>query len=527
MSIISRACTLQNIIIVYLLWTSYLMYNWSTLLNYSMFFSSSSASELVAVTGTHGVNIYGWINGDFGGGRTARSIIKCLYENKVPIIAINTTGAELHTHHNRWVNEMGLQGNPLEDYPIDLFAINAANTRKVLLSKCNKVDFPHYRIGYWHWETSHLPPDDAKFGSFYHEIWVPSIYIADAIRATSTFPKEVQIQVLPYGYESYPDLEIVYDQRRAREKLPSILPDTMHYLTDIRKNTKSKLQTLFQRNALVFLMVFDFNSDMRRKNVDDAITAFKTAFPFPNNPDQDSSRKDTGQVKLDRSNVGLIIKTINSQHQNEDLKHLLWLMESDPTRIINIDGVMSEEGLDSLRSACDCYLSLHRSEGFGLNIMEAILAARPVIATAYSGSEQFFRPLYEDLAPELRIPATVVNIEHKFGPYVGDMVWGQPDVGAAVVAMREVQVRLGHYLTIAFSIRKKAIEQLSPANTGSKMAERLSLITTCLCTVRKLSFGHGKHDGCSNNEVMPSPTAEFCIKNVLGKLTNHTKATTS
>lgn len=549
-SFIIRFLTLQSITIVYVLWTVYLICNWEILLDYyyTTMFTSDGTLELLALTGSLGVNVYGWINGDFGGGRTARSLIKCLNENNVPLIAFNVTGAELHTHHNRWINNIGFLGNPRNDYLIDLFAINAANTKKVLLSKCNKVVYQHYRIGYWHWETSHLPPEDAKLGSFYHEIWVPSTYIADAIRATTTFPKEVRVQVLPYGYESYPDIEVTYNQGKSREKLPDLLPVNIKYLTDFRKNTKLKLKTLFQRQALVFLMIFDFNSDIRRKNIDDAITAFKTA--FPKNAAVAGSSKDkknspghtdasgSSSVVFDRSNVGLVIKTINSQHQDEDLKHLLWLMESDADRIINIDGVMSDEGLDYLRSACDCFLSLHRSEGLGLNIMEAILAARPVIATAFSGSEQFFRPLYAELAPELRIPATVVNIEHKFGPYVSDMVWGQPDIGAAVVAMREVQQRRNHYMSVAFQARRDAIEKLSPKNTGRRMMERLRLVHACLCVLRSLypSYSPGT-TGCAETariatsgrtvrrEEGEAPlTAEYCVGHVLGRLTNHTEA---
>ena len=126
-----------------------------------------------------------------------------------------------------------------------------------------------------------------------------------------------------------------------------------------------------------------------------AIHAFQIAFPI--------------SMKHSQPDIILILKSSNYYHRLKDWVRIRDMVSSDP-RIIMIDGYMEEQGLIYLKSGVDCYISLHRSKGWGMNILEAIIAGKPVITTAYSGSEEFMKPLYENILPELRIYAKEVPI---------------------------------------------------------------------------------------------------------------------
>ena len=85
-----------------------------------------------------------------------------------------------------------------------------------------------------------------------------------------------------------------------------------------------------------------------------------------------------------------------------------------------MDGILSTNLLFSLKRSADCYISLHRSEGWGLNLLESVMMGIPVIHTAFGGSEQFMRPLYEKILPEFRIPYQMINVTHQFPLFLFD-----------------------------------------------------------------------------------------------------------
>jgi glycosyltransferase involved in cell wall biosynthesis len=86
-----------------------------------------------------------------------------------------------------------------------------------------------------------------------------------------------------------------------------------------------------------------------------------------------------------------VIKTIHGEKYPKKYAELLDLLENDE-RIHVINKVLSRDEMYGLIKVCDCYVSLHRSEGFGLGIAEAMLLGKPVIATGYSGNMDFMRP---------------------------------------------------------------------------------------------------------------------------------------
>ncbi len=121
---------------------------------------------------------------------------------------------------------------------------------------------------------------------------------------------------------------------------------------------------------MYFLYIFDFNSYLARKNPHAAIQAFLSAFPLGTEP------------------VGLVLKTMNSNPDNPKWRNFKKLCQQDE-RITLIEKTLDREIVLGLVNACDAYLSLHRSEGFGRTLAEAMLMGKPVIATDFSGNADF------------------------------------------------------------------------------------------------------------------------------------------
>ena len=190
-------------------------------------------------------------------------------------------------------------------------------------------------IGYWAWELDRLPDAWRYSFAFYDVIWGNSEFCAGALRRHDLRPiASLPLAVAPLNTGS------------------------------------SNLPVEFGEKDFVFFFSFDFRSFAVRKNPEAVVRAFLEAFPAGNEP------------------VQLLIKTIGGDVREEALNKLLSLCEPDG-RIVVVDGELSREELEGLFHRANVYISLHRAEGFGRGIAEAMLAGKPVIVTDYSGSNEF------------------------------------------------------------------------------------------------------------------------------------------
>ena len=98
---------------------------------------------------------------------------------------------------------------------------------------------------------------------------------------------------------------------------------------------------------------------------------------------------------------------------------------------ILIDRYMTREELSGLFHLCDAYVSLHRSEGFGLTLAETMSLGKPVIATAYSSNMDFMTP-----ANSYLVACRLVELERDYGPYQKGNLWAEPDLQQAAILMR-------------------------------------------------------------------------------------------
>lgn len=166
-------------------------------------------------------------------------------------------------------------------------------------------------------------------------------------------------------------------------------------------------------NKFLFYSTFDINSTISRKNPMASIMAFKQA--FDNNED-----------------VGLVLKASNVKKDFPAWKELESLISSD-NRICLVTQTLPREMLTNLCMCCDAYVSLHRSEGFGLGLIEAFNLKKPVVCTSFSGNMDFCS---DDTA--YLVDYEIVPVQSDEYPYSDGLVWANPSISCAANQMREV-----------------------------------------------------------------------------------------
>jgi glycosyltransferase involved in cell wall biosynthesis len=166
-------------------------------------------------------------------------------------------------------------------------------------------------------------------------------------------------------------------------------------------------------DRLIFLCTFDFFSVIERKNPLDTIAAFKMAF-----------EENSGPL--------LLIKSQNGHLLTEDLALITQAIEGRAD-IVHVDQHVDEETQASYLQCADVLVSLHRSEGLGLHILEALLRGVPVLSTAFSAPTEFL-----DSANSALVDYALVPVKNGNGVYPTGYLWAQPDVQHAAYLMRKL-----------------------------------------------------------------------------------------
>jgi glycosyltransferase involved in cell wall biosynthesis len=201
-------------------------------------------------------------------------------------------------------------------------------------------------------------------------------------------------------------------------------------------------------DGFLFLFVFDYSSTIQRKNPVGLIRAFQRAFAEGEGPQ-------------------LLIKTINGPRHPLAEDEVLWA--TDGRRDIHvIDRSLSGTERDALMLGCDCYVSLHRSEGFGLTMAEAMAVGKPVIATGYSGNVDFM-----NVRNSYLVDYEVIRVGPDVQIYPADGEWAEPSIEHAAALMREVYEGRAQAAERGDRARHDIARVLSPEATGAAMRARL------------------------------------------------------
>jgi glycosyltransferase involved in cell wall biosynthesis len=272
------------------------------------------------------------------------------------------------------------------------------------------------RIGVWGWEVNAIPTRWTSAFEAVDEIWVYSRFVAENIGAVASVP----VVALPPP---------VHAPSEAAVPIRLGVPE----------------------DDFLFLFVFDYSSTVQRKNPVGLIQAFKRAFASQEGP-------------------RLLIKTINAPLLPLSEEAVLWAAEGRPD-IHVIDRSLTNAERDGLIAACDCYVSLHRSEGFGLTMAEAMSIGKPVIGTAYSGNVDFMNAENSFLVD---YKLTRVGPDCQIYPAEGE--WAEPSIEHAAELMRQVYSDPDRAGRVASQARADIDRALSPQTTGAAMRRRLQAL---------------------------------------------------
>lgn len=359
-----------------------------------------------------GINLVGYARAEMGVGESCRLAARALDVVGLPFGIINfEVGNPARATDFSWSHKE--TKNPY--YNVNIFHINADQMPVAYASLGNEVFAERYNIGYWHWELPEFPDEWKESFKLVNEIWAPSRFIVDSLAVKSPVP----VVRIPHGIQ----LSCPEGVGREQFNLP--------------------------RNTFLFLSMYDTHSFHIRKNPDAVIKAFKKAFqPFD-------------------ATVGLVLKVNNSKSNPEEIK-MLREQVAGYTNIYLIHETLSREYVNALINSIDCFVSLHRSEGFGLGPAEAMYLGRPVIGTNWSGNVDFMNAKNSCV-----VDYHLVHLGVDYGPYKSYQVWADPDIEHAANFMKKLISDRQYYEQIARRGRETINNDFSPQAVGEMAKNRL------------------------------------------------------
>lgn len=356
-----------------------------------------------------GADVVGFFNAEHGIGEASRLLVEALRSADTNVSTIGYRNTESRQNFAFETEDVGT-------YNTVVAAVNAELNRPVRELFGELFFKDTYVIGQWFWELEVAPSWYADAYQYVDELWAPTKFIEEMLIREA--PPRVPVRYMPLPLRKP---RVVEDATRADLGLD---------------------------DRFMFLFTFDFMSVMKRKNPLGLVEAFKKAF-----------RAGEGPV--------LVLKCINGETRPEGFAALQTACEGRE------DIVVMNKYLDSHLSAalmnlCDCYVSLHRSEGLGLTIAEAMLLGKPVIATGYSGNLDF---MTEETS--YMVPWTRVEVGDGAEAYDPAATWAEPDLDVAAELMRHVFTQPELARSVGARGKVDLETRFTPERTGARMKVRL------------------------------------------------------
>jgi glycosyltransferase involved in cell wall biosynthesis len=358
-----------------------------------------------------GVNLAGYLEAESGMGEAARASIRSLEAAGVPL-ALNNVPSWLRTEDASYRDAF----TGAHPHPFNLVHLNADNMGWFAARQGRGYFRDRYTIGYWFWELSRFPEAWLPFFRHVDEVWTATEFVRRAVAHESFVPV-------------------------VRMPLPIVLPDPPPL---------GRAHFGIPERPAAFVYVFDVSSQMERKHPFGAIRAFRRAALSPDE-------------------AVLVLKFTNSNYDPAAVRRLH--EEASGLEVVMLDGYMSREELAALLSACDCYLSPHRSEGFGVTILEAMRLGKPAIATNYSGNADFMTA-----GNSYPLDYRLATLDRDYGPYRRGAVWADPDLDRAAALIRHVAHHRDEAAARGARARADVERDWNPQVTGAQARARLEAI---------------------------------------------------
>jgi glycosyltransferase involved in cell wall biosynthesis len=354
-----------------------------------------------------GVNVAGYLQADSGLAVSAQRTIAALTSAGVAVRPVS---------YRRTMSRQGpdaIEVNGAELFDVNLICITAEQFPFFHADMGDSFFAGRYTIGYWYWELEVFPSDQMAALDLVDEVWVATRHVLAAIAPLTNKP----VRHMP--------IPLVAPQPSDRNRSSFGLSD-----------------------AYTFLFTFDFDSVMARKYPLGTIRAFERAFP-------------------EASSALLILKSVNAGRWPSEAE-LIRCAIADRPDIVLMDGYLTAADQAALVAACDCYVSLHRAEGLGLTLADAMALGKSVIATDYSGNIDFMNE-----HNSFPVPFTYTTVPVGTPAYPAGARWAEPDVDEAARLMKLVAEDPDVGRRIGAQARHDILSNWSVDTVGARMRDRL------------------------------------------------------
>lgn len=345
-----------------------------------------------------GVNLVGYVFGQLGIGEDARMAALALLAAGVPMTMLNfPPGSDIGQNDKSMARHVSEDGT----FAFNVFCLTALENGRFYAERGSKLFAGRYNIGYWPWELSKWPEQWQMLVDLVDEVWVSTQHTMDALApVVAAMARPIPVRLMPMAVE-LGQVAFAGKQRSA-----------------VRRHFG------LPRRACLFCFSFDLNSSIHRKNPQAVVDAFLLAFP-------------AAESAADQ--VGLVIKAHRPKGRHAAWERLKALAATDP-RVHIVEETLPRPELLALYQSCDCFVSLHRAEGFGRGIAEALQLGLHVLTTGYSGNVDFCQlPQFAQQVDLVRY--RLVKVKEGQYPYAHGQVWANADVRHAASLMRKVMER--------------------------------------------------------------------------------------
>lgn len=355
-----------------------------------------------------GINLIGDISAETGLGQSMRILASIMERGDIPF-CVKQVDLHGQLEHNDATWEHKLVEYPI--YAVNVINLIPENWAEDYCALNRGILDKRYNIAYWPWELEEFPARWIPCIETVDEIWTPSEFTSNSLRKKTNKP----VITVPHIVEA--------EGKYGRKYFG--LPE----------------------KKFLFLMIYDFISISERKNPQAVIEAYRRAFP------------------IEKQDVGLVIKVNHGEEKKlEQLKEQLM----DYKNIYFFTKNMTREEIDSLMNAVDVLVSLHRSEGFGLTVAEAMSLGKPVISTNWSATAEF-----TDETCACPVDYKLIKIKKSIGPYEKGNYWADADTSHAAYFMKRLWKDKAYAQKIGENAKEYIKEHLTYENVANIVKDRL------------------------------------------------------
>lgn len=365
-----------------------------------------------------GINLIGDIQAETGLGQSMRILAGIIKKGGIPFeIRQTNLHGDLEHNDNTWAHKL------VEKVKYDVNIIHwIPETWAADYNEADNSLFDYrYNIAYWLWELEDFPDRWLPGIRTVDEIWTPSEFISNSIRKKTDKP----VITIPYAIEMK------------------------------REGYLDRKYFSLPEDKLLFLTMYDFISISERKNPEAVIDAYMKAFPV-------------GDSHVENDMVGIVIKVNHAEEKKlVELKNKL----KNYKNVYFITKNLTRLEVDSLLNMCDILVSLHRSEGFGLPLAEAMALGKPVIATNWSASIEFMNEENACL-----VDYRLIKLKKTIGPYEKGNYWADADTSHAAYYMKKLWEDKEYRELIGKNAENHVKEHLTYTCSADRMKNRLKEI---------------------------------------------------